>query len=77
MVNHRVSYVKDITEYVQPYLSSQLSYTTKVEPFAGQRNCSLSAISRPWLLVRLLDHSFLSAHHRSTDCQLTVLEILP
>ena len=53
MVNHRVSYVKDITGYVQPYLSSQLSYTTKVEPFAGQRNCSLSAISRPWVLVWL------------------------
>ena len=53
MVNHRVSYVKDIAGYGQPYLPGQLSDTTKVEPFAGQRNCSFSAISRPWVLVRL------------------------
>ena len=53
MVNHRVSYVKDIAGYGQPYLASQLSYTTKVEPFAGQRNSSFSAISRPWVLARL------------------------
>ena len=74
MVNHRVSYVKDIAGYGQPYLPGQLSYTTKVEPFAGQRNCSFSAISRPWVLVRL-HQTFRSAHHRSTDCQLTVLEL--
>ena len=36
MVNHRVSYVKDIAGYGQPYLPGQLSYTTKVEPFSGQ-----------------------------------------
>ena len=53
MVNHRVSYVKDITGYRQAYLPSQLSYTSKVEPFAGQRNFSFSAISRPWVLVQL------------------------
>ena len=45
MVNHRVSYVKDIAGYGQPYLPGQLSYTTKVEPFAGQRNCSFSVSS--------------------------------